>query len=101
MNYLGTDTSLPNIQNCETIFSYLETKKKSKDLDPDQKWISTWNQYFHRIKHFFRWYFNCGFKLLEVNPNDTHIEQQFYENENQENWKSPDSLKNLKEKRKK
>jgi hypothetical protein len=27
------------------------------------------------------------------------IKQQFYENENQENWKSPDFLKNVKEKK--
>ena len=77
----------------------METKKKSKDLDPDQKWISTWNHYFHRIKHFFRWYSNCAFKLLEANSQETHIKQQFYENENQENWKSPDLLKNVKEKK--
>ena len=82
------------------MLSFLETKKKTKDADPDGKWISTWNHYFHRIKHFFRWYYNCGFNLLlESNLNETKIQQQFYENENQENWKSPDFLKNVKEKR--
>ena len=99
VNYLGKDISLSNIKKCDSILSFLETKKKNKDLDPDQKWISTWNHYFHRIKHFFRWYSNCGFKLLEANPHETHIKQQFYENENQENWKSPDFLKNVKEKK--
>jgi hypothetical protein len=67
VNYLGRDPYLSNIKNCESILSFLETKKKSKDEDPDQRWISTWNHYFHRIKHFFRWYYNCGFKLLETN----------------------------------
>ena len=100
VNYISKDTFLSTIKTCDTILSFLETKKKSKD--PDQKLISTWNHYFHRIKHFFKWYHNCGSKLLllDTNVNETQIkQQQFYENENQENWKSPDFLKNLKEKK--
>ena len=102
VNYLGKDIFLSSIKSCDSILSFLETKKKAKDEDPDGKWISTWNHYFHRIKHFFRWYYNCGFNLLlQTNLNETQIQQQFYENENQENWKSPDFLKNLKEKKEK
>ena len=83
-------------------FLFLKQRKKAKDEDPDGKWISTWIHYFHRIKHFFRWYYNCGFNLLlQTNVKETQIQQQFYENENQENWKSPDFLKNLKEKKEK
>jgi hypothetical protein len=90
VNYLGKDIFLSNIKTCDSILSFLELKKK-KDEDPDGKWISTWNHYFHRIKHFFRWYYNCVVNLLlESNLNETKIQQQFYENENQENWKSPD-----------
>ena len=40
-------------------------------------------------------------ELLETNVKETEIQQQFYQNENQDNWKSPDFLKNLKEKKKK
>ena len=101
VNYIGKDIFLSSIKSCDSILSFLETKKKAKDEDPDGKWISTWNHYFHRIKHFFRWYYNCGFNLLlsETTLNETPIQQQFYENENQENWKSPEFLKNLKEKK--
>jgi integrase/recombinase XerD len=100
VNYVDKNICLSTINTCDTILSFLETKKKSKDDDPDQKWISTWNHYFHRIKHFFRWYYNCGYKLLETNENGIEIEQQqFYENEIQENWKSPDFLQNVKEKK--
>jgi len=57
---------------------------------------------FNELSIFFRWYYNCGFKLLlETNVKETEIQQQFYQNENQDNWKSPDFLKNLKEKKKK
>ena len=61
---------------------------------------STWNHYFHIIKHFFRWYYNSGFNLLlQTNVKETQIQHQFYANENQDNWKSPEFLKNLKEKK--
>jgi hypothetical protein len=26
--------------------------------DPDKKWITTWNDNLHRIKHLFRWLYN-------------------------------------------
>ena len=87
INYLGKSDYLSKIKTCQSILSFLETKKKSKDEDPDQKWITTWNHYLHRIKRFFRWYYNCGFKLLEANEKENEIEQKFYENESQENWK--------------
>ncbi len=46
--------------------------------------------------------YNCGFNLLsQTNLNETQIQQQFYENENQQNWKFLDYLKNLKKKKEK
>jgi len=33
------------------MLTFLERKKKDKDEDPDQKWISTWNHYFQRINY--------------------------------------------------
>jgi hypothetical protein len=65
-------------------------------------WIQTKNGFQHgtitfvELNFFFRWYSNCGFKLLEANSKGTDSKQQFYENENEENWKSPDCLKNVK-----
>jgi integrase len=95
---LDKDISLSRIKTYDSILFFLETKKKAKDEDPDGKWISTWNHYFHRIKHFFRWYSNCGSKLLETKLNEPKI-SQYYEIENQQDWKSPDFLKNVKEKK--
>src|SRR5918993_2795694 len=98
VNYLDKDVLLSSINTCDTILSFLETKKKTKDKDPDGKWISTWNHYFHRIKHFFRWYYNCGSNLIETKLHEPKISQH-YEIENQQDWKSPDFLKNVKEKK--
>ena len=38
-------------------------KIKSNSEDPDQRWITTWNDYLVRIKHFFRWLHNCKIRL--------------------------------------
>ena len=38
--------------------SFLQSKIKDKEQDPEQKWITTYNDYLHRIKHFYRWLYN-------------------------------------------
>ena len=57
-NFLGTDTTFFDVQLKEQITSFLDTKIKNLEGDPDRKWITTWNDYLHRIKHFFRWLYN-------------------------------------------
>ena len=37
VNYLGKDISLSSIKSCDSILSFLETKKKAKDEDLDGK----------------------------------------------------------------
>ena len=67
--YLGKDIFLSSIKSCDSILLFLETKKKTKDEDPDGKWISTWNHYFHRIKHFFRWERKKNIIRIELQEN--------------------------------
>jgi hypothetical protein len=53
------------------------------------------------MKHVFKWYYNCGFKLLEtseINKDIKEQQKQFNENENQENWTFPNFFKNEKKK---
>ena len=50
--------SLKDVDTKEDILSFLQTKIKSKEEDSDQKWITTYNDYLHRIKHFYRWLYN-------------------------------------------
>ena len=54
-NFLGQNTNFEDIKSTNQILSFLDTKIKSQDEDPDKKWITTWNDYLHRIKHFLRW----------------------------------------------
>jgi len=56
--FLGSDNTLYDIKHKEQITSFLHTKIKTLEEDPDKKWITTWNHYLHRIKHLFRWLYN-------------------------------------------
>ena len=50
--FLGTDITFYDIQKREQIVAFLDTKIKNNDIDPDKKWITTWNDYLWRIKYF-------------------------------------------------
>jgi len=57
-NYVGPDVTLSSINTSQEVLSFLDTKIKTKEEDPDQKWITTWSDYLHRVKHFLRWLYN-------------------------------------------
>ena len=60
LNYVKwlDDKSLDKIKNQNQILNFLNTKRKSNEIDPDQKWITTYNDYVIRLKHVFRWLYN-------------------------------------------
>ena len=82
---LGKHTEFHMITTKEQILSFLNTKVKSHDDDPDKKWIATWNNYLNRIRLFLRWLIN-------------HIN---YDNIYSSEWKTPEflNIKLLKTKR--
>jgi hypothetical protein len=80
VNFLGTDVTFYDINKKEQIIAFLNTKIKNSDQDPDKKWITTWNHYLHRIKLFFRWFYNQRGKQLD----DQTL---------QSDWKTPDFAK--------
>ena len=84
-NYLGADVTLPSIYTSQAVVSFLDTKIKTKEEDPDQKWVTTWNDYLHRIKHFHRWLHNIK------NSSNQGCSSM-------ENWETPTFLQ-IKEKR--
>lgn len=59
--------------------------KKEKDQYDvyDEKWKTTWNDYFERLNYFFRWYYNC-------HKNNEIIDE--------DKWKSPEFMKIKKKK---
>ena len=64
--------NLINVQKKEQIIAFLNTKIKNKGNDPDERWITTWNDYLWRIKYFYMWIYNSkknidkeNFALLE------------------------------------
>ena len=56
--FLGPEIIFYDIQKREQIVTFLDTKIKSNDIDPDKKWITTWNDYLWRIKYFLRRFHN-------------------------------------------
>ncbi len=44
-----------DINRKEMIPKYLDSKIKTLEADPEQKWITTWNDYLSPIKFFYRW----------------------------------------------
>ena len=77
--FLGESKTLYDIKDHTFIVSFLDTLRKSKEEDPDERWITTWNDYLWRLKMFYRWLYN--FKIKEEN-------QINYSNIN--NWNTPD-----------
>jgi hypothetical protein len=67
--FLGADVSFYDVSSIEQIINFLDSKMKNLELDPDRKWISTWNDYLGDIKYFFRCLYN--YKLIEYNNLDT------------------------------
>ena len=61
--FLGSETTFYQISTKDQITKFLDTKIRSNSEDPDQRWITTWNDYLVRIKHFFRWLYNCRIRL--------------------------------------
>jgi integrase/recombinase XerD len=51
--YLG-DWELSDVDRKHDIIEFLDTRRKDTTIDPNQKWIRTWNDYLQRIKYFMR-----------------------------------------------
>ncbi len=75
--YLGPHTSFYQIQDKEEILKYLDLKRKTLEVDPDKKWITTWNDYLWRIKYFFRWLYNAQEKGLDAKSYDSWTTPSF------------------------
>ncbi len=37
----------------------MDSKIKSSDIDPEKRWITTWNHYLNHLKFFYRWLYNA------------------------------------------
>lgn len=56
--HLGPDVTFFDVEKKEQVLSYLDTKMKSAEVDPEKKWITTWNDQLRRLKLFYRWIYN-------------------------------------------
>ena len=83
--FLEPSISFQTITKRDQIISFLDTKIKNSQIDPDKRWITTWNDYLGRIKYFFRWLHNTknSSGLLKDYSNDEEIYIPINE------WKTP------------
>lgn len=64
--FLETGVSFYGVKTKEQIINFLDSKMKSLEVDPDRKWITTWDDYLGDIKYFFRWLYNYEINLLFI-----------------------------------
>ncbi|MFZ0510296.1 MAG: hypothetical protein WAM14_01710 [Candidatus Nitrosopolaris sp.] len=64
-----------DIHRRQEITQFLDIKIKSVDIDPDKRWITTWNDYLNDIKCFLRWLFNEKMKKGTEREDDTYLGQ--------------------------
>jgi site-specific recombinase XerD len=83
VEWLGkSKRTINDVKEEKDILDFLKTKMKTEDDDPDGRWITTYNDYLIRLKHFFRWFKNHKRK------------------EDQQNWVTPKFIQ-IKKKRSK
>jgi hypothetical protein len=95
---IDSKVSLLEIQKKHQILSFLDTKIKSHDEDPDRRWITTWNHYLNHLKYFFRWLYNIHEN--NNNGNNSQDEATSYPLSSYEDWKTPSFIQIKKKKTK-
>ena len=71
--FLGPDKDFYHLSKKDEIVTFLDTKIKSKELDPDKKWMRTWNDYLQRIKYFYRWLSNEKQRIDKDMESSNHL----------------------------
>src|SRR6188472_1984091 len=87
--FLGSE-GLYNLCKREQITSFLNTKIKNSQQDPDKRWITTWNHYLNRIKLFFRWLYNYHRYQQKYTQSELHASEQLL---SEREWTTPDFVK--------
>ena len=84
-NYLD-EMNLYEVDKREQIITFLNIKIKNGSIDPDKRWITTWNHYLNRLKLFFRWLYN-------YHKTHNSVSHSGYDGTLDEDWYTPDFIK--------
>ena len=68
-DHIGTKKQLQDVTR-DDVLAFLDKRKKSIDVDPEKKWIVTWNHYLNRLIGFYRWMHNHT-KSIDMEDWDT------------------------------
>jgi integrase/recombinase XerD len=75
--FIGEDVTFYSIKSKEQICSFLDTKIKNQEQDPDKRWITTWNYYLVHLKRFFRWLHNYHNRKCKNEQEDDILESEW------------------------
>jgi len=65
------------VRRKDQILSFLNTKEKNPEIDPEKRWIKTANSYLNRIMGFIRWLCNQSGKNKEIAMSDWKTQSYF------------------------
>lgn len=80
------EMSLYEVDKKEYVLPFLNNKIKNELIDPDKRWITTWNHYLNRLKLFFRW-------LHNYYKHRHQISLSSYDCSTNEDWVTPSFIK--------
>lgn len=78
-NFFEPSKKLKEIKR-QDIDSFLDSKIKPSDIDPEKRWITTWNHYLNHLKFFYRWLYNAY--------NERNLDNKSFSD-----WVTPDFMK--------
>ena len=81
-NFFQSQKALKEIKK-QDIIKFLDSKVKPPEMDPEKKWITTWNHYLTHLKSFFRWLHNENNRAID--DDDTHSKSI-------QDWVTPDFI---------
>ncbi|MDP8906046.1 MAG: hypothetical protein M3M88_00815 [Thermoproteota archaeon] len=78
--YLG-DVLFYDVNKKSQFTSFLNSKVKDTSIDPEKRWITTWNHFLNRMKLFFRWLHNMHKLSVDGNDNndDAYLNERSFE----------------------
>ena len=82
-NFFQSQKALKEIKR-QDVVKFLDSKVKSPEIDPEKKWITTWNHYLTHLKSFFRWLYNENNMAID-DHNDIHSKTM-------QDWITPDFI---------
>ena len=75
VEHIGQGTSFFDADH-KQVLNFLDAKIQPEQIDPDKKWITSWNDYLWRLKLFFRWLHNKKIKEIDEEEEEEEVKPE-------------------------